>query len=484
MKRNFIFFILVLFLFSGCIGELLGYYDVIFDNNGGKGIMLPERKNEKGDVFTLPESTFEAPEGKEFKEWNTEADGSGDSYAVGDSITFEDSDIKFYAIWKDLTYKASFDKNGGIGSIPFINGKKYGDSMNLPVCIFTPPNLKEFKEWNTVADGSGDSFGVGESYTFEASDVTFYAIWKDIPSEFNITTDDIMKYVAIPASGITFPRGASDNSTGTVASDYYIAETETTYRLWNAVRTWAVDNQAYVFVNEGRQGGEYHNENTPVGDENHPVTRISWKDAVVWCNALTEYYNSNNESEVDLVLVYYSDESFETILKSASDISDGTDVNVNPTATGFRLPSSEEWECAARWQGITAGVNYVETNPDGCTVGYYWTKGDSASGAISNSEDDSTTVAVGYVEPWTSMQVKSKVANALGLYDMSGNVREYLITLDGSRAMAVGGSFYDYANTCDVSETYSYDLDNIYDNRLSYGTYKVTTMGFRVVKNR
>ena len=37
--------------------------------------------------------------GKVFLEWNTKADGTGESYAVGDKMTIGGSDITLYAIW-------------------------------------------------------------------------------------------------------------------------------------------------------------------------------------------------------------------------------------------------------------------------------------------------------------------------------------------------------------------------------------------------
>ncbi len=465
-------------------------YSASFDSNGGSGT-VSSIAGVYGGSITLPDCEFTAQIGKEFVSWNTVSDGSGDSYIAGASYTFEASDVTFYAIWGDATYTASFDSNGGSGSMLSMTGK-YGESITLPDCSLLNPAGKEFASWNTASDGNGTTLAVGDSYTFEASDVTFYAIWSSIPTEFNITGEDVMKYVPVPALGITFPRGQNNDSTGTVDSHYYVAATETTYKLWNVVKTWA-DSHSYTFDNVGRQGGASNTGDDAIGNDLNPVTKINWKDAIVWCNALTEYYNANNGSDPDLAMVYYSDSSFSTPLKRTSDISSGSDVNVNGSADGYRLPSYEEWECAARWQGTTnTNDNYVTSNPDGCTSGYFWTKGDSASGSISNSNSDTNAVAVSssnapYSSSWGSktyytVAVKSKSANALGLSDMNGNVSEYLITMDGANAYSVGGTFYDYWYDCHLHNARSYDISQSYDN-LIYGTY-VNTLGFRVVKNR
>ena len=54
--------------------------------------------------------------------------------------------------------------------------------------------------------------------------------------------------VPLPQPVLALPRG------------FYMAETEVTYELWNAVRTWATDAargmSRYTFDNLGRQGGD------------------------------------------------------------------------------------------------------------------------------------------------------------------------------------------------------------------------------------
>ena len=67
-------------------------YTITYNANGGSGTMDTET------AATTATSTFTPPTGKQFKEWNTAADGSGTSYAAGATVP---SDVTLYAIWYD-----------------------------------------------------------------------------------------------------------------------------------------------------------------------------------------------------------------------------------------------------------------------------------------------------------------------------------------------------------------------------------------------
>lgn len=76
-------------------------YVVNYDANGGTGA-IPSAVAKEGDkvVVETNEGHLIAPSGKEFKEWNTKADGTGTVYKAGDEITMPASDLTLYAIWK------------------------------------------------------------------------------------------------------------------------------------------------------------------------------------------------------------------------------------------------------------------------------------------------------------------------------------------------------------------------------------------------
>ncbi len=278
-----------------------------------------------------------------------------------------------------------------------------------------------------------------------------------------------MKYVP---RGLTFPAGILDDGTADVDNSYFIAETETTFELWSTVYIWATGDAdmngtidpeetagSYTISNAGRMGSDAGGTGMTAL---HPVTIVSWRDAMVWTNALTEYYNANNGSDPDLDPVYYADTEYITPIRSTADpqvdepyikaLSPGNTEMVNCIAKGFRLATGNEWELAARYIGTTApstGGNLdddvVTTEVDGTT--YYWTPGDYASGATAVYTDATATDLVawyGYGSSGSTYPVKGKSPNALGIYDMSGNVWEWNFDLYGTpQRLEKGGGWWD-----------------------------------------
>ena len=236
----------------------------------------------------------------------------------------------------------------------------------------------------------------------------------------------------------SFPTGEDDSgSCSTVNYPYYIAKTEVTYTLWKKVYDWAL-SRGYD-LNEGKRGGGWSTIEIffNTGNESHPVTYINWYDAIVWCNALTEYYNEMNNKSLECV---YKD-SAGNVIRNSKDATimaylDNMD-DFNRTATGFRLPTSMEWELAARYiDGIT------------------WTPGTYASGAAADASNAEATKAVAWY--WDNSKISSEPdtysthpvgqkpvnGNALGIYDMSGNVWEWCFDKNDFARVSRGGSWY------------------------------------------
>jgi formylglycine-generating enzyme len=265
-------------------------------------------------------------------------------------------------------------------------------------------------------------------------------------------------------SGGTTYTGVAFTMVGVPSQSYEIAETEVTYELWNAVYTWALTN-GYTFAHAGTKGG------SGSGSDQQPVTTVSWRDAMVWCNALTEYYAAKGGTSYKCV--YYLDSAYATPIRStsASNIdapyiyaaATGNTNMANCTAKGFRLPTSDEWYQAARY--IDGSAVYPDNYFSGADSGDYYTATEDydRDGDIQTAGD----VAVdGLNSSGHTAVVKSKSPNKLGLYDMSGNVWELCFDIySGSSRVTRGGS---YANAPpDLWVSMEIGSDPYYSNALA-----------------
>ena len=193
---------------------------------------------------------------------------------------------------------------------------------------------------------------------------------------------------------------------------FYMDATEVTKAQWDAVYNWAVAH-GYSFDNVGSGKAA-----------NHPVQSVNWYDCVKWCNARSEM-----EGRTPCYTV------------SGSPYKTGQSAPVcNFEADGFRLPTSDEWEYAAR--GGLQGKRF----PWGDTITH-----SQANYFSSSSYSYDTSATRGYHPsyktggyPYTS-SVGSFSANGYGLYDMSGNVWEWCWDASGSGRDFRGGSWSNYA---------------------------------------
>lgn len=147
---------------------------IYFDAGEGMGevdpVVVPIRE---GELYTLPECEFAAPDGKQFVGWTTDPNSDSDTiYQPGDSYAVE-GDVTFYAVWQYPVI--TFDANGGSGEMDPV-AAPFGEDYILPGCEFTAPEGKIFLGWATDPNGEGYDYSA-EDFFPVSDDVTLYAVW-------------------------------------------------------------------------------------------------------------------------------------------------------------------------------------------------------------------------------------------------------------------------------------------------------------------
>jgi len=199
--------------------------------------------------------------------------------------------------------------------------------------------------------------------------------------------------------------------------DYYIGKYEVTNREFVAFLNGAgVSAEGYyqgkkIIAFNDYQAIEYRGNRFFVkkGKEDYPVILVSWYGAIFYCNWLSQQ------------------EGFEQVYDNEGELL----IEDISKAKGYRLATDSEWEYAARGgrdgnDTIYAGAKNLDK------VAWYWEN--------SQNQDNNLFLGKG-VHP-----VGKKSANELGIYDMSGNVMEWIYAWESTskfeRRVLRGGSWF------------------------------------------
>ncbi|AZN43115.1 InlB B-repeat-containing protein [Paenibacillus albus] len=187
---------------------------VTYNGNGNTlGTMAPASAwYAPGATVTIAGNTMPLPmtkSGFTFAGWNTQADGEGTHYAVGETFEMASSNLVLYAEWAPIaTYSISYNGNGSTsGLIPTSNTYAAGELATVHANDAIIPLSKigyKFAGWNTQENGNGTHYAALATFNMPSNNLVLYAEWAPLYSfsyDGNGSTSGPMLYSGYHTSG-------------------------------------------------------------------------------------------------------------------------------------------------------------------------------------------------------------------------------------------------------------------------------------------
>ncbi len=349
-------------------------------------------------------------------------------------------------------YTVTFNANGGT----FADGEdtktetvESGQTIEEPLVTY-PDTKNELYRWE-------DEFGEAVTFPLKVEkNMTLTAEWG---IKVGDTVYPKTSEVQVLSTTVTF---ASLYKEG-VDSKVFISGRSGTIQPF-VMGQYEVTQQLYLAVMKEWGGSTYKPSGVYGEGDEYPAYYVSWYDAVVFCNKLSE--------RMGLEPVYSKGGETNTSEWGGAPTTSTNDtwkdaITCDFAKSGYRLPTEAEWELAAR--GGNAGADAWQ----------YTYAGSNTIGGVAWYRDNSSD---------KTHQVGTKAANGLGLYDMSGNVWEWCwdrwddgsIDADTPSGGAASGSYRVYRGGGWSSNAFNCAVSH----RLGFGPYGWSNfIGFRLVRS-
>ncbi len=212
-------------------------YKIIYNGNGHTSGTVPVDTNTYGTgstVSVIGNTGALVKTGNAFSGWNTKVDGTGASYASGDTLIMDTVDIVLFAQWTvNPTYTVTYNGNGHTSGIVPVDTNNYESGTTVAIKGNTGTLLKDsctFADWNTKADGTGTSYSEGDSFTMDTLDIVLYARWTKNPT-FKVTYNGNGHTSGIvPLDNNNYEEGVTVTVLGNTG---HLAKTGHTFTGWN-----------------------------------------------------------------------------------------------------------------------------------------------------------------------------------------------------------------------------------------------------------